>query len=574
MNHIPQILVAVLNSLWQASIVAALVWATLRLLARTRVSVNAATRYVIWWATLAVVLLLPAAPPIVQAFRARPQPAARTIVKPAPSLSLPASTPEQPPAIVVIQDQPSAIWPLWILALWAAVFLFRMTQIARSFFYLRGVKRRSSIADRELPAIARPAKLLLSNDIASPMAVGFLPPAVILPASLPDQLETSQLEHVLLHEAAHLARRDDWTNLAARVLGAALALHPVAVWILRQIEREREMACDDWVVARTGAAKPYAASLARMFELRWSRRKEPPHLKLASGIFGGASIGDRIEALLKHGGEFSSRPSPARVIAGAAILLLLLIAGSRAPRWITFAQGRPSFETAFVTPFVGSTRIPPTFQDLPDGQLVVTGYPLQNLIAEAWGIPEERIEGRRDWMNSARFSITAQASGNPDKGETRRMLKTLLEDKFKVKVHTETREVAVYIMTVAQGGLKLEPWNQGNCVVADLVVGSPNSPKYCGTGAFICNERCRWNAKGIDMAGVVDILSTMMRAPLIDETGLKGRFDIGMEWSRQDPRDTRTLSAAMEERLGLTLTPATRPIDFLILDQVEDLDAQ
>ena len=313
--------------------------------------------------------MLPAAPRIVQALRTRPLPAATTIVKAAPSPRLAPSTPEQTPAILVIKDRPSATWPLWVLALWSVVFLFRMTQIARSFFYLRGVKRRSSVANRELPVIARPARLLLSDDIASPMAVGFLPPAAILPASLPDELETAELEHVLLHEAAHIARRDDWTNLAARLLGAALALHPVAVWILRQIEREREMACDDWVVARTGAVKPYAASLARMFELRWSRRKEPPHLKLASGIFGGAGIGDRIEALLKHGGEFSSRPSWARIFAGGAILLLFLIAGSRAPRWITFAQCRLSFETASVTPFIGSTWIPPTFHDIPNGQI-------------------------------------------------------------------------------------------------------------------------------------------------------------------------------------------------------------
>ena len=556
MNHIPQILIAVLNSLWQASIVAALVWIILRFLARTRTSVNAATRYVIWWATLAVILLLPAAPPIVQAIRARPQPVARTIVKPVPSTSVPVSTPEQTPAIVVINERASATWPLWILALWATVFLFRMTQIARSFIYLRGVKRRSSIAKQELPAIARPATLLLSDDISSPMAVGFLPPAVILPASLPDQLETAELEHVLLHEAAHIARRDDWTNLAARVLGAALALHPVAVWILRQIEREREMACDDWVVSRIGAAKPYAASLARMFELRWSRRKEPPHLKLASGIFGGATIGDRIEALLKRGREFSSRPSPTRVIAGAAMLLLFLIAGSRAPRWITFAQSRPSFETATVTPFIGSTRIPPTFQDLPDGKLVVTGYPLQNLIAEAWGIPEERIEGRRDWMNSARFSITAQASGNPDKAETRRMLKTLLEDKFKVKVHTETRELPVFIMTVAKGGLKLYSWSGGN-----------------GPSGLVCMEKCRWEAYGIDSSKLAGLLSMMTRATVIDESGLTGRFDINRTWTQPARGDTGMVPTALEERLGLTLTPATRPIDFLILDEVEDLNA-
>ncbi len=235
------------------------------------------------------------------------------------------------------------------------------------------------------------------------------------------------------------------------------------------------------------------------------------------------------------------------------MLLLALIAGSRAPRWIAFAQSRPSFETASVTLFIGSTWIPATFQDLPDGKLVVTGYPLQNLIAEAWGIPEERIEGRRDWMNSARFSITAQASGNPDKTETRRMLKTLLEDKFKVKVHIETRELAVFVMTVAKGGLKLDPRTNGD-----------------GARGFVClGETCRWDANGIAMPGFTDVLSFVVHAPVIDETGLSGqRFNIkNWEQTRQ------TLPADIEQRLGLTLTPATRPIDFLILDEVEDLNA-
>jgi uncharacterized protein (TIGR03435 family) len=557
MNNIPQVLVAVLNSLWQAALVAALVWLTLRFLPRTRWSVNAATRYVIWWATLAVVLLLPVAPPILQALRNHPQTAPLTTVKPTRPRPIQAVPSDPATAMVMLTGRPSFRWPLWILALWAGVFLFRMIQIARSYFYLRGVKRRSTVASRELPAIPRSAQLLLSEDIASPMAVGFIRPAVILPLTLPDQLETSELEHVLLHETAHIARKDDWTNLAARVLGAALALHPVAVWILRQIEREREMACDDWVVARTGAAKPYAASLARMFELRWSRRKEPPHLRLASGLFG-ANMGDRIEALLKRGRNFSSRPSFARVIAGVGFLVLLLIAASRIPGWIAFAQDRPFFETASVTTFIGSTRIPPTFRDLPEGKLAVTGYPLQNLIAEAWSIPEERIEGRRDWMNSARFSINAQASGNPDKAETRLMLRTLLGDKFKVKVHIETRELPVFVMTVAKSGLKLEPWSKGD-----------------GLRGFVCmGETCRWDAFGIPMPGVTDVLSLMMRAPVIDETGITGRFDIRNREFPQLGTDTHALSATIEERLGLTLTPATRPIDFLILDQVEDLNAK
>jgi hypothetical protein len=254
------------------------------------------------------------------------------------------------------------------------------------------------------------------------MAVGFLEPAVILPVSLPEELENSELEHVLLHETAHLARNDDWTNLAARVLGAALALHPVAVWILRQIEQEREMACDDWVVARTGAAKPYAASLARMFELRWSHRRKLPNLNLASGIFGsGSRTGERIEMLLRRGRDFSPGASLARVGVSTMMLLAFVIAGSHVPRWIAFAQ-RPSFEVASIKPFVGTTRIPPEFRLQPDGSLSVLGYPLQNLIANAYGIREEQIIGRREWMNSARFSIDASAPGNPGKAEMMRML--------------------------------------------------------------------------------------------------------------------------------------------------------
>src|SRR5207244_387246 len=183
----------------------------------------------------------------------------------------------------------------WMLAFWSAVLVFRLAQIAWSYRYIRGIKsrsRRATSAQRlnfdewlMVCRIRRQARLLVSNEIASPMAVGFLRPAVILPETLLSEFTEAELDHVLLHELAHLARRDDWTNLLARLAGATLALHPVAAWVLRRIEREREIACDDWVVAMTGSARPYAASLARLFELCWGRRRE----MLATGITGGAS---------------------------------------------------------------------------------------------------------------------------------------------------------------------------------------------------------------------------------------------------------------------------------------------
>jgi len=185
--------------------------------------------------------------------------------------------------------------------------------------------------------IDRPVRLLVSSEIASPMAAGFLHPAVIVPASLLDEFTEPELDHVLLHELAHIARHDDWTNLAARVADAAFGLHPVAAWILKRIDREREIACDDWVVAMTGEARPYAASLTRLFELCSAQRR---HM-LATGMAERAShLGDRIEMLLRRGREFVPGASFSRVAAGAAVLLAFVLVGAQAPQWIAFAQER------------------------------------------------------------------------------------------------------------------------------------------------------------------------------------------------------------------------------------------
>ena len=112
---------------------------------------------------------------------------------------------------------------------------------------------------------------------------------------------------------------------------------------------------------------------------------------------------------------------------------------------------------------------------------------------------------------------------------------------------------------MAKGGLKLDQGIKDN-----------------GRSGLICGgETCRWDANRIEMPGVTDVLSFfVMHAPVIDETGFTGRFNIHWEWTRPEPPDNRALEAAIEERLGLTLISAIRPIDFLILDQVEDLNAQ
>ena len=88
------------------------------------------------------------------------------------------------------------------------------------------------------------------------MSLGFLHPAILIPQTLLDTLSNAELEHVVLHELAHLRRRDDWTNLAQKLIVAILPIQPALYWIGRRMSIEREMACDDWVIATTGTAKP------------------------------------------------------------------------------------------------------------------------------------------------------------------------------------------------------------------------------------------------------------------------------------------------------------------------------
>jgi hypothetical protein len=171
------------------------------------------------------------------------------------------------------------------------------------------------------------------------MASGFLRPVVVLPEALLLEISEAELDHVLVHEIAHIARRDQWTNLLARLAEALLVLHPVAWWVLRNIERERELSCDEWVVAATGDARPYAATLARMFDLCRLRRRE----LMATGMADRASSpGGRIEMLLD--GRLSAKPGTSvwRVMGCVVALVGCVMTGATVPAWIAFAQNTPA----------------------------------------------------------------------------------------------------------------------------------------------------------------------------------------------------------------------------------------
>ncbi len=468
---------------------------------------------------------------------------------------------------MTLREERSARWPAWVLAAWAALCLFRLFQIARSYFYLRAVKRRAIASQEVLPPIARPARLLLSTDIASPMAVGFLHPAVILPESLPDELAQPEMEHVLLHEAAHIARRDDWTNLLARLLGAALALHPVAWWILRQIEREREIACDDWVVARTGSARPYAQSLARMSELRMAKSANEGEA-LASGIFGGGSrLGERIELLLARGRDFSPRVSMGRVAVSVAALLGCVIAGALAPRLIAFAQERLAFEVASVKLHPpGQRGFPPI--SISGSRVTDANSSVFDLVAVAYNLKRYQIAGGPSWIGSATamgaaYDVTAKAPGDTvTMDQVRLMLQTLLAERFHLVVHLEAKEMPVYALVTGKGGPKLK---------VSPADGMPPGTRVAGGG----DTRIQMTASKGTMDQLAFLLTNdqSLGRPVVDKTSLTGTYDYKLEYSNaaQDS-DAPSIFTALQEQLGLRLESQSATIEILVIDHVEKPD--
>jgi beta-lactamase regulating signal transducer with metallopeptidase domain len=339
-------LLAILNSFWQAAALAGAVWLALRFARGT----NAATRHALWWAVLAVVVLLPFIPAIRPPAPAH-EPAAVALFAEIEN-AIPIG-PREPvaaadPAPRVALQLPDAKFLSAFFTFWAIACFLQFARTAWSYRFLRALEcdarpappdmRRNFDAWMLSCQVRRPARLLISNRIASPIAIGFRNPAVILPETLLAKFEEPDLDHVLLHELAHLTRRDDWTNLAARLASGILAFHPVAQWILRRIDREREMACDDWVVAMTGAARPYATSLTRLFELCRGRDR----VLLASGMATRASqLGERIEMLLRSRRQFLAKASVTKVSFACLALIAAGLAFSQTPRFLAIAQDAP-----------------------------------------------------------------------------------------------------------------------------------------------------------------------------------------------------------------------------------------
>ncbi len=213
------------------------------------------------------------------------------------------------------------------------------------------------------------------------------------------------------------------------------------------------------------------------------------------------------------------------------------------------------------------------------------GYRKQHLSAhddpEPYKAPDYTISGGPAWMNSDRYDIEAKVEGKLKGDDLLLVLKTLLEDRFQLKVHRETKEGPVYLLTAAMGGPKLSP---SNCIVVDPAhMPAPASgeglPEICGRnkgGGTTTSRMLNIAGLKIDepdpaatVPGLTFYLSSILERTVIDKTGLIGRFDVHLEYTPQLDGDGLSIFTAVQEQLGLKLESAKGPVETLIVDRVE-----
>lgn len=256
---------------------------------------------------------------------------------------------------------------------------------------------------------------------------------------------------------------------------------------------------------------------------------------------------------------------------------------------------RPNFDVASIKPALRGEMSPSNPMYLRPGNvpgsLETRNAFLMFLISNAYGVKMDQIYNGPSWIRSDGYDITAKTDLTPAEAQkigtsldTRTAdmnlrLQSLLEDRFRLKVHRETRQLPVFILTVAKGGLKVQP---ADCVPRGAYhvpePGQP-SPRFCGTYSLL-RSGVGWKLTGlgITMKDLVNALSFREIPTLTEQTGYTESFNAVLEWTPDSaasppvplPADAApSLSTALQEQLGMKLESAKGPIEVLVIDYVE-----
>jgi bla regulator protein blaR1 len=286
---------------------------------------------------------------------------------------------------------------------------------------------------------------------------------------------------------------------------------------------------------------------------------------------------------------------------------------SQTPDWQVVAGGRMAFDTATVSQ---NTTAPPAarYFNFPlgpgdvyipnGGNFRARNVPLVNYIVFAFKITPSQeeflVSQLPKWATTDRFDITAKVEGNPTKDQMRLMVQALLADRFRLAAHHEIRQVPVFALLLDQSGslgplLQRHP-EESPCPTTPMVPSPPPTappqafdtrfPDTCGGIVGMTPSapgRTRVGARNVLMELIATSIpggDTGVERPVVNKTGLTGRYDFAIEFVPQDAPPAAksraeaagpTFAEALKEQLGLKLESQTGPVDFLVIDFIDQL---
>lgn len=501
-------------------------------------------------------------------------------------------------------------------AIWAAGALVFLLPVAFGLWQVRVLRRTAlpwptgqalTITLAQAAGVNRRVDILLHESLPGPMTSGTLSPAIFLPADAASW-PRADLTRAIVHELEHVKRLDWLTQCVARVTAAAYWFHPVVWFAWRRFALEAERACDDAVLSGSNTDDTeYADQLVHLAQ-KLSASPAQLHLAMASR----RDLSARIRAVLDSGQARGRAGRQVVLLAWTTAVMLVAIvsplrlqagavqvaspsASGQATRYdvATVKSCEPEDNPTGARGTYGGTNA--TFSP---GRFYVPCVTTEQLIYLAYasaGVPPgeqlvndnpgagsnaSKVRGGPDWVHSLRdkYRVEATAAGVTDRQVLMgAMLRTLLEERFKLRLHRETEDVAMLKLVVARSGLKLKPMKEGDCEPFNSADPAAKSAKpICG--ALLMDSvdgRTRWTFGGFPMSQIASSMSRQAGAHVRDETGLTENYLFRLEFVRDS--DAAGSSAtkgpdiftAVQEQLGLKLEPTRGPRGYLVIDAIE-----
>lgn len=238
----------------------------------------------------------------------------------------------------------------------------------------------------------------------------------------------------------------------------------------------------------------------------------------------------------------------------------------------TPAVKEPEFEVASIKPSMPGDRSGRFATMRGAHEFVVKNYTVRYLISFAYNVPQRLISGGPSWIDSDLYDILAATPGDnrPTVEEQMLMARKLLAERFKVTFHREQKELPVYILAVARTGSKLK----------DSAAPPDSQPDLVNR---VFPNRILLPARNATMAQFVSIIQrAVLDRPVLDKTGLPGKYDFDLEWTPEETQfggafpavkpeavEKPFLSTALQEQLGLRLESGRGSVETIVIDTAE-----